>query len=102
MRDGIGVQAAPGLRTGRIRQDDAVDGVGSSRAGIWADPVRVASVGSRGQHAGTLLDVFHHALQVAVPELGETALGMLEASEQPPIENVLTVLLNAIAAHDLP
>ncbi len=45
---------------------------------------------------------FIHALQVAVPELGETALGMLEASEQPPIENALTVLLNAIVAHNQP
>jgi len=43
-----------------------------------------------------------HALQVAVSHLGDVALGMLEASEQPPIENVLTVLLNAIAAYDQP
>jgi len=45
---------------------------------------------------------FIHALQVVVPGLGETALRMLEASEQPPIENTLTVLLNAIAVHNQP
>lgn len=45
---------------------------------------------------------FIRALQVAAPGLGETAMGMLEASEQPPIENILTVLLNTIAAYDQP
>jgi LuxR family maltose regulon positive regulatory protein len=45
---------------------------------------------------------FIRALQIAVPQLGDAALGMLEASEQPPLENILTVLLNAIAAHDQP
>lgn len=45
---------------------------------------------------------FVRALQVAAPGLGEMALGMLEASKQPPIENVLTVLLNAIDAWKKP
>lgn len=40
------------------------------------------------------------ALQVVAPGLGEAALMMLEASEQPSLENILTVLLNAIAAYN--
>ncbi len=45
---------------------------------------------------------FVRALQVAAPGLGEMALSMLQASEQPPIENILTVLLNAIDAWKKP
>ncbi len=41
---------------------------------------------------------FIRALQVAAPGSGEMALTMWDASEQPPIENILTVLLNAIDA----
>ncbi|MCA9956484.1 MAG: AAA family ATPase, partial [Anaerolineales bacterium] len=38
------------------------------------------------------------ALQTAVPTLGQRALEMLEASPTSPVESVLTVLLNELAA----
>ncbi|MBN1876977.1 MAG: hypothetical protein JXA33_22335 [Anaerolineae bacterium] len=45
---------------------------------------------------------FIRALQVAAPEVGAAALGMLETSAPAPVETVLTVLLNAIAAYNQP
>jgi LuxR family maltose regulon positive regulatory protein len=38
------------------------------------------------------------ALQTAQPDLGQTALAMLRAPQPPPIENLLTGLINQIAA----
>jgi len=45
---------------------------------------------------------FVRALQVVLPELDAAILGMLEASEPAPLENTLTLLLNAIAAYSQP
>src|SRR5438105_5266532 len=40
------------------------------------------------------------ALQTALPEIGASALALLQASQPPPVETVLTTLLNHLAAID--
>lgn len=45
---------------------------------------------------------FIHALQRPLPNLGATALAMLEAGEHPDLKRILTTLLNALATLDRP
>jgi LuxR family maltose regulon positive regulatory protein len=72
---GSSTPAAPGLGIGWLSVDEADN-----------DPLRFWSY-------------VMAALETARPGLGQTALAMLRAPRSPPIENLLTSLINQIAAH---
>ena len=52
------------------------------------------------QQSADILDVLSFALRTAVPDLGASALGLLEAAQPPPIQTTLTTLVNDVAAVD--
>ncbi len=96
----VSVEADARLRARRLRQDDAAHRVargGTGRAGRSAAAAWLSL--DRGDNdPASFWTYVIAALRTAAPGVGENALALLQAPRPPPIETVLTTLLNDLSA----